>query len=119
NAKDFKDFCRWVLADDGFRNGLVVIDDSIMFERDRPSQEFLDLIVAKRHVACDVIIVYHSLTAIPIEVFDYSNKIVLFSTKGNPRYKKDKIANFDNLIKGAEMARSNYLNPNTKYKPVI
>lgn len=117
DEKDFLSFLDW--CDTDFRHGLVAIDDSILFERDRPSKKFLNFLVMKRHYAMNIFVVYHSLSAIPIEMFTYANKIVLFNTTDNTRYKKNKISNYDALQKGIAMARANRLNPATRYKPVI
>lgn len=117
DLQDFQEFLKW--CDNNFRHGLIVIDDSLLFERDRPSKRFLDFLIMKRHYAMNIFVVYHGLSAIPIEIFTYANKIVLFNTTDNTRYKKNKISNYDALQKGIAMARANRQNPATQYRPVI
>lgn len=117
DINDFQEFLKW--CDKNFRHGLVVIDDSLMFERDRPSRKFLDFLIMKRHYAINIFVVYHGLSAIPIEIFTYSQKIILFNTTDNTSYKKNKISNYDALQKGILIARENYKSADKKYKPVI
>lgn len=119
SEKDFDDFSKWVISAEGFRNGLLVVDDMVNFVRDRPKNAANTLLSGSRHLGCDLIMVYHGLAVIPIEIFNYSDMVVLFNQKGNPAYKKTKIAAYDSLMAGAELARSNYLRAATKYKPVI
>jgi len=117
SKKEWLAFLKWCKTN--FRHGLVVADDAIMFERDRPSDPFLEFLVMKRHYAMNIFLPYHGLSAIPIEMFTYANKLILFETTDNPDYKASKIPQADLLNKAIRLAKRNVLNPATKYTPII
>lgn len=118
-VSDYIQFLKW--CKDNYRNGLLVIDDATIFERDRLSKEMNFLLTMKRHNGMDIYLVYHGLTLLPIEQFLLCRYVVLFNTTDNPNYKVRKIPRYQDFVNAIEMARKNYRSTNvkTKYSPVI
>lgn len=119
DGKDYINFLNWVK--DNYRNGMLVIDDATIFERDRLSKEMNFLLTMKRHNGMDIYLVYHGLTLLPIEQFLLCRYVVLFNTTDNPNYKVKKIPSYSKFEKAIQMARENHKsnNPKVKYEPVI
>lgn len=116
--KDYATFIDWVYKGN-FSNGLLVIDDTVLFERGRTSDTFLNLLTMGRHFKIDIIIVYHGMTHIPIDTFTFINYLVLFNTTDNFWYKKDRVPKFDQLLQAHEQVKRNRMNEDTFYTPVI
>jgi ABC-type oligopeptide transport system ATPase subunit len=117
--KDYKAFLKWIIAN--YRNGLLVIDDTTIFERDRLTEFMNDLVTMRRHYGIDIILIYHGLTLLPIEQFIFCNKLVIFNTVDNIDYKANKLPQKEALDKAIQQARYNY-NSKTgllKYTPAI
>ncbi len=117
--KDYKLFMQWVLQH--YRNGLLIIDDAIIFEKDRMTDELLELVTLRRFYGVDVWQVYHGLSLFPIDQFVFLDHVILFNTSDKLEYKKNKIPCFDQLEAARTQARNNYnhTDPAIKYRPVI
>lgn len=113
---DWKEFLEWQMAQ--YRNGMTVIDDAANFEYDRPSQTMAKMARMRRHIGIELVMVYHGMTDIPIELLKHVNFIVIFNTVDNISYKAKKFGFYNDILKATEMARANYLNPATMYSPV-
>lgn len=116
--KDYSTFIDWVYGGN-FQNGLLVIDDALLFERGRTSDTFMNLLVMGRHYKIDIVIVYHGLTHVPIDTFAVINYIILFNTMDNFWYKKDRISKFNELLQAHEQVKQNRMKKDTFYTPVI
>lgn len=118
-TKEYIEFLRWVKAN--YRNGMLVIDDATIFERDRLSAEMNYLLTMKRHLGLDIFLVYHGLTLLPIEQFILCRYIILFNTTDNVRYKVSRLPCYPTMIAGIQKARENYKSSSTKvkYSPVV
>lgn len=118
----------WIQGDapNKFRNGLLVIDDCTLFERDRITKQMKHLVTMRRHAGyrLDICLIYHGLTYLPIDQFTFVNTVVLFNTTDKINYKASRIP-LDELIKGVETAKSNHAtgkatgNKKLQYKPAI
>jgi hypothetical protein len=115
--EDYAEFLKWVIGN--FRNGMIVIDDATLFERDRLSKGMNELVTMRRHYGIDIILIYHGLTALPIEQFIFLNNIILFNTNDNFKYKNNKLPQMAALNSAVNLARLNYSKPATKYTPAI
>lgn len=118
-TSDYIAFLEWVKGN--FRNGMLVIDDATIFERDRLSKQMNFLLTMKRHLGLDIFLVYHGLTLLPIEQFLLCKNIILFNTTDNLNYKARKTPKYQEIEKGIVMARQNFRSANKqiKYKPII
>lgn len=115
--EDYRGFLQWVIRN--YRNGMIVVDDATLFERDRLTREMQDIVTMRRHYGLDIILIYHGLTALPIDQFPFLNNIVLFNTNDNFQYKANKLPQIENLNKAVFLARQNHRNAKTKYTPAI
>lgn len=104
-----------------FRNGMLIVDDATIFERDRLTEEMNHLVSMRRHYGIDIWLIYHGLTLLPIEQFIFLNNLVLFNTNDNLKYKANKLPNADHLQRAVIQARNNYNSKDkkVKYTPVI
>lgn len=104
-----------------YRNGILIIDDATIFERDRLSVEMNFLLTMKRHLGLDIFLVYHGLTLLPIEQFLLCKQIILFNTTDSLKYKASRLPKYEALVKGINLARANFRNQNIKikYSPII
>lgn len=117
NTDDYKAFLTWITKN--YRNGLLIIDDATIFERDRMSKEMTNIVTMRRHYGIDVILIYHGLSALPIDQFIFLNTIVLFNTNDNFRYKNNKLPQMAELERAVKTARLNYQSAKNKYTPAI
>ncbi len=119
--EEYAGFLQWLMSPAGMRNGLLVVDDATIFERDRLSKEMNELVTMRRHYGIDVWLVYHGLSLLPIEQFIFCNHIVLFNTNDNIKYKANKLPAYLQLKSAIDEARSNFnsYNPQLKYRPAI
>lgn len=115
----YLEFLRWIIAN--FRNGVLVIDDATIFERDRLTKEMNKLVTMRRFYGIDIWLVYHGLTLLPIEQFIFANHIILFNTNDELQYKRNKIPQFDSIQKAVLQARTNFQSSDQriKYEPAI
>ncbi len=118
--EEYPGFLQWVMTG-GFRNGLLVVDDATIFERDRLTKEMNELVAMRRHYGISIWLVYHGLSLLPIEQFIFCNRIVLFNTNDNIKYKAAKMPRFTELQQGIAQARANFQggNPRLKHTPVV
>jgi hypothetical protein len=83
--------CRHVACDDKvftenckrLRNTNIVFEDASGFLRGKQSKEIARLIVQRRHVNNNYIILFHSINRIPPELLEYCNYFILFKTGDN------------------------------------
>lgn len=106
-------FLNWLTGTDTnrFRNGLLVIDDCTLFERDRITKQMKHLVTMRRHAGyrLDICLIYHGLTYLPIDQFTFVNTVVMFNTTDKINYKASRIP-LDELIQGVEIAKYNHQN---------
>lgn len=115
---EYTGFLTWVK--DSFRNGMLVIDDATIFERDRLTKEMNYLVTMRRHLGIDIWLIYHGLTLLPIEQFIFVNHIVLFNTNDNLKYKASRLPNYQLLLQGVQQARNNYASGGAlRYTPAV
>ncbi len=115
--EDYKKFLLWAIKN--YRNGMLVVDDATLFERDRMSAEMKELVTMRRHYGIDIILVYHGLSYLPIDQFVFVNNIVLFNTNDNIKYKNNKLPNMADLERAVLLARQNYQSTANRYTPAI
>ena len=114
---NYKMFLKWIKKN--YRNGTIVVDDATIFERDRMSIDMKHLVAMRRHYGIDIILIYHGLSALPIDQFIFLNNIILFNTNDNFKYKNNKLPQMQALESAVLLARQNYTNPKTKYIPQV
>lgn len=119
-GQEYKELITWII-NGNFRNGMLVIDDATIFERDRMSIELNKLVTMCRHLGIDLYLVYHGLTLFPIEQYIFLNYLIIFNTNDNVDYKKNKIPEFTKVKAAVLKARNNFLSndPSKKYSPVV
>lgn len=117
--KDYLEFLRWVK--NNFRNGLLIIDDCTIFERDRLSLEMVDLVTMRRHYGIDIMLIYHGFSLMPIDQFVFANNLIIFNTNDSPGYKATKIPQFERVEKAILQSKKNFSSKDkkTKYTPTI
>jgi hypothetical protein len=120
HKKEYKEFLRWILAEN-YKNGLLIIDDATIYERFQLTEEMNELVAMKRHYGLDIWLNYHGLTLLPIEQFIFCRYIILFMTTDNIQYKNNKLPQMDKLAAGIAEARRNYSSGAVplKYTPAI
>lgn len=120
DKKNYRKFLKWVM-NGGYRNGLLIIDDATIFERDRLSEEMTDIVSMRRHYGLDILLIYHGLTLCPIDQFVFANKLIFFNINDNPEYKKNKIPQYERVRDAIMQAKENFMSkdPKIKYKPVV
>lgn len=116
-VEDYKAFLQWAIKN--YRNGLLVVDDATIFERDRMTKEMQNIVTMRRHYGIDVILIYHGLSTLPIDQFVFLNNLVLFNTNDNIKYKANKLPQMDALNAAIQQARDNYRSKANKYTPAI
>jgi len=116
---DYRSFLKWMISPNGYRNGMLIVDDAGLFERDRLTKEMNEIVTMRRHYGIDVILVYHGLTFLPIDQFPFLNNIVIFNTNDNIRYKGAKLPQMQELEHAVFQARQNRQNKATMYTPCI
>lgn len=117
-GKTYTEFLNWVKTD--YRNGMLIIDDATIFERDRLSIEMNHLVAMRRHYGIDIWLVYHGLTLLPIEQFIFANYIILFNTNDNLKYKASRLPQYRMLMHCVNEARQNHRQGGKmKYIPVV
>lgn len=118
DKKSYIPFLNWVKSN--YRNGLLIIDDATIFERDRLSLEMTDIVSMRRHYGLDVLLIYHGFTLCPIDQFVFANNLIIFNTNDELSYKKNKIPQYERIIAARNQAKKNYASNDTrvKYTPV-
>lgn len=73
-------------------NTNIIFEEATAFFRNRGGggAEALSLMVRKRHQNNNLVFVFHSLRAIPVEIFDFVNYIILFDTNDREDLVKSK-----------------------------
>lgn len=104
--KDYQEFLKWCI--DHYRNGLLVIDDTTIFERDRMSEPLAELVAMRAHLGIDILMLYHGFSLFPIDQFIFINHLLVFNTSDNPAYKKDKIPQIEKIIAAADRSRHRF-----------
>jgi predicted kinase len=117
DKKDYPIFLEWIKKN--YRNGLLIIDDATILERDRLSEHMQHLATMRRHYGIDIYLVYHGLTLLPIDQFIHVNFLIMFNTSDNFNYKFNKLPNANNLKIAQDQVKKNYLSSDKKYTPVI
>lgn len=117
--EDYIGFLKWVVS--SYRNGLLIIDDATIFERDRLSKEMNFLVSMRRQIGVDLWLVYHGLSLLPIEQFVFVNNIIIFNCNDNIDYKANKMPQFQALKTAVSTARANFqsTDPRIKHTPAI
>lgn len=119
--KDYLPILKWV--NQKYRNGLLIVDDASVFEKDSLTEQMEDLLIMRRHLGLDIWMVYHGFTGFPIEQYKFLNFLMVFNTNDNPDYKKNKIPRFDEIIAATTESQNRfkkyaYTDPR-RYKPSI
>ena len=87
-----------------YRNGLLLIDDAAQYEKDVITPELRRLLIDNRKLGIEILLVYHGITQVPIEVFPYLNNIILGHTTDNFEYKINKLPNIADDLRAAKEA---------------
>lgn len=118
SKKEYLPFLDWVRSH--YRNGLLIIDDATIFERDRLSLQMTDIVSMRRHYGIDVLLIYHGFALCPIDQFVFANNLYIFNTNDNIEYKKSKIPQYGRVEAARIEAKRRYqsTNPKEKFKPV-
>lgn len=81
------------------KNAIILIEDATAFLSNRGRSDLLTkIMVAKRHTGNTIILLFHSMRAIPKYIIDISTHIVIFKTNDDPKFvasefKNDKLFN--------------------------
>ena len=118
DKKSYLPFLDWVRHN--YRNGLLIIDDATIFERDRLTLQMTDIVSMRRHYGIDVMLIYHGFTLCPIDQFVFVNNLIIFNTNDNIEYKKNKIPQYDRVEAARIKAKNNYAHTAAaiKFQPV-
>lgn len=75
------------------RNTNIVFEDATGFLRGKQNKELIRLIVQKRHVNNNWIILFHSIYRVPPEIMEYANYAVIFKTNDSLKMIDAKFSN--------------------------
>ncbi len=76
------------------KNAVILIEDATAFLSNRGRSDMLTkIMVAKRHTGNTIILLFHSLRAIPKYLMDISTDIVIFKTNDDPKFVKGEFKN--------------------------
>lgn len=100
---DYLDFL--TLCHDHYRNGVLIIDDTSMYEDNILSKPLKKLLVNCRRLGMDVILVFHSLEDTPIKIYSYTDMLILGYCAGNFEYKLRKLPAKDEIIHATNQLR--------------
>ena len=65
--------------------GVFVLEEATIYLNNRSSNKYLvDLMTRKRHTFNTIILVFHSMRAVPRYIYELSNYIVIFKTNDSP-----------------------------------
>lgn len=93
-----------------FRNGIVVIDEGGLYERGKLSLEMIRLMATRRKIFVNIFIIYHGVSAMPINQFMYVNNIILFHTADSFAHKKQWVPRMDELLRAKEEITRDVMN---------
>jgi len=85
-----------------YRNGILLIDDCGVFENNVPTPELRAILTDNRKLGIEVILVYHGLSKVPIEMFTFANNIILGVTTDNFMYKLNKLPDIEDQLLAAK-----------------
>ncbi len=106
------------LINEKYRNGIFMVDDAGLYERDVISDELSDLVMMRRHMGVDVYLIYHGLSYLPIQQFPFVNNIILFHTT-DALYKGRKLPELDRLQQAKDRIAAKVAGGNKYYHEVI
>lgn len=106
DKKDYKEKLQWVRTK--YRNGLLIVDDATIFERDRLTEAMNEAVTMRRHWGIDIWLVYHGMTLLPIEQFIFANWLIIFNCTDNLNYKRNKITDADEIQAAVDDARRTF-----------
>jgi hypothetical protein len=119
--QDYKKTLQWVA--DEYRNGLLIVDDATIYEKFILTNEMEFLVIMRRHLGIDIVMMYHGLTRLPIDQFISANYLLLFNTTDNFDYKAKKLPQHKTLQDAAQSARGAFLrwpeHDPRRHQPVI
>lgn len=78
------------------KNCFVVFDDATMYIDYFRDESILRLITIRRHINVDTAFVFHSLKSVPVDIYKYTSKIVLFKTEDSEK-EMEKLVKIPNL----------------------
>ncbi len=106
DKKSYLPFLDWVKGN--YRNGMLVVDDATIFEKNVLSEQMENIVAMRRHYGLDVVLIYHGFTKSPIGQYEFVNKLIIFNTTGNFTYKKDKIPEYDRVTEAVAKAKRTF-----------
>ncbi len=110
---EYKDYFNYEFIDiEGFmektqymKKGVFVLEEATIYLNNRSTDKFLtELLVRKRHTFNTIILVFHSMRAVPRYIYELSNYIIIFKTNDSPEMtarelKDDKLEAIMNEVK--------------------
>lgn len=75
NEIEYLDFIRLLKK---FRNTMVIIDEAGMYEKEKLSNEIVEIIKPGRKYNIEFVLMYHGVSELPIGSFKYVNNVILF-----------------------------------------
>lgn len=77
------------IINENFWNGLIVFEDAFKHQRNKLSQEIMNLIGDSKQKNVDIIFMYHNWALAPKDLYRYLDYIEIFKTKDTPETRKD------------------------------
>lgn len=109
---EHKDYSRYVMLPDieDFllqaslsRNVIIACEEaSIFFTSHNKTEEMLNILTRRRHTFNGVILIFHSLRAVPDYMISYINHLIILKTTGDSLEKIDKKFNNDLVLRAYE-----------------
>ncbi len=120
NRSELIEIIRWAMKPNGYRNGLLVIDDVSMLFRHVMPFELEELAGVRAHYGIDLLLLSHGFTKLTIDQYSYANNLFIFNCNDNPEYKKNKIPQFKRVMAAYNEAKRRYNsnNPKIMFEPV-
>jgi len=80
---------------ENFRSGLLIFDDCRSYFRAKTDDELLTVLIRRRQLMSDIIVIGHGFTQTPPAFFTFATHFALFKTIDNIDRRKDEIQNFE------------------------
>jgi hypothetical protein len=81
-----------------FTNALILFEDAIKILDAKLQPEIKNLIIDSKQKNLDIIFIFHGFSAIPLNVLRYLDFITVFKTADNPKYRRQDITFYDELL---------------------
>lgn len=88
------------------KNSVFLIEEATVFVSNRQwDKRILEILVKKRHANNSIILLYHSLRAVPVNIADLANFFCIKKTNDNPQIIQTKFKGYDEITSALENSK--------------